>query len=209
LFAFFFTIFVNMSGKKFDRYLLPVFAPLDIVAALGWVTLVENFFQNRLDWRLSAFRSSPAVWLSSAALILGVIFVQVVTILQTQPYYFTYYNSLLGGIQKASEVMMIGWGEGLDLAARYLNSKPDATELSVHSWYEEVFAYSFNGKAVQRSFDPEATELENVDYLVLYVNQWQRELPSPSFLTLFDGLQPEYVVRINEMEYARIYNMKK
>jgi hypothetical protein len=104
--------------------------------------------------------------------------------------------------------MMIGWGEGLDLAAGYLNSKADATKLSAHSWYEEVFAYSFDGKSVQRSFDPEATELENVDYLVLYVNQWQRELPSPGFLSLFDGLQPEYVVRIKGMDYARIYKIK-
>ncbi len=37
LFALLYIIFMTLGGKKFDRYLLPVFAPLELVAALGWV----------------------------------------------------------------------------------------------------------------------------------------------------------------------------
>ena len=35
-----FTIGMNLGLKKLDRYLLPVYAPLDIIAGMGWATLV-------------------------------------------------------------------------------------------------------------------------------------------------------------------------
>ena len=43
--------------------------------------------------------------------------------LRTYPYYFPYYNPLMGGGSTAPYMLNIGWGEGLDQAARYLNEK--------------------------------------------------------------------------------------
>ena len=59
----------------------------------------------------------------------AVIFWQMLGVLQTAPYYMNYYNPLLGGDRTAPGVMMIGRGEGLDLAAHYLNRLPDARNL--------------------------------------------------------------------------------
>jgi len=56
----------------------------------------------------------------------GILFIQALSALQTFPYFFSYYNPLAGGSSRAPQVMMIGWGEGMDQAARYLNQKPDA-----------------------------------------------------------------------------------
>ena len=42
------------------------------------------------------------------------------------PYYFTYYNPLAGGSMTAPEVLLVGWGEGLDTAAGWLKQQPDA-----------------------------------------------------------------------------------
>ncbi|MGB7054943.1 MAG: glycosyltransferase family 39 protein, partial [bacterium] len=41
IFVLIFTIVMTLGTKKFDRYLLPVYAPLDIIAAIGWVTLAH------------------------------------------------------------------------------------------------------------------------------------------------------------------------
>ena len=62
---------------------------------------------------------------------------------------------------------------------------------------------SANPRAGQPA-DP--AELEKADYYVVYINQWQRDLPSPEFIHFMDGLTPEYVVRINGLDYVRIYH---
>ena len=79
--------------------------------------------------------------------VLGVaIAIQTIVALQTYPYYLSYFNPLMGGSQRAPQVLMIGWGEGLDRAARYLNDKPDADQLYVMSWYfPGCFSYFFKG----------------------------------------------------------------
>jgi hypothetical protein len=106
--------------------------------------------------------------------------------------------------------MMVGWGEGLDQAARYLNQKPNTEEMRVISWSADgCFSYFFKGLAAAIDYDTTIGALRRADYVVLYVNQWQRQIPSPEFLAFFDGFSPEYVVRIGGVEYARIYDMSQ
>ncbi len=52
----------------------------------------------------------------------------------------------------------------------------------------------------------ETQQLLNADYAVIYIHQWQRNMPK----TLLDLLQPhppEYVVWIDGLEYARVYDL--
>ncbi len=204
LFAILFTIFITFGAKKFDRYLLPVFAPLDLLAALGWTTI---FRLNRLDFttdpRQLGWKRAGAI----AVLSLVVIF-QAISALRTFPYYFDYYNPLAGGNVHAPEVMMIGWGEGLDQAARYLNANPEAAKLRVISWYPEgPFSYFFKGTTLQHDLPANPADLPKADYIVLYYHQWQRHLPSQEFLAYFDAQTPEKIISLNGMEYARIYRL--
>ena len=70
---------------------------------------------------------------------------QLALTVSSYPYYLTYYNPLLGGIRKAQEVMTVGWGEGLNEAARYLKDQPDISKKIIYSWYPLVFNwYSAN-----------------------------------------------------------------
>jgi hypothetical protein len=138
--------------------------------------------------------------------VLGGVLLQLTTVVQTRPYYFSYYNPLLGGAAKAPEVMMIGWGEGLDQAARYLNAKPGADQIIAQAWYEEIFPYIFDGKTIQKKLNDEPDDIQKADYYVLYIHQWQRQLPSQKTLQYFANLQPEYVVRINGIDYAKVYS---
>jgi hypothetical protein len=196
-----FTIGMTIGSKKFDRYLVPVYAPLDLLAALGWVFVAVWLKEKSLRSRL---KYSPYLLL---AIVVGV---QMAGSLGTFPYYFSYYNPLMGGSRKAPEVMQIGWGEGLDQAARYLNQKPDAAEMGVVSWYNlGPFSYFFNGKAPFMSYLSEVTPQEwekflANNYAVVYVHQWQRGISGQVLEYLFQRT-PEKTIWINGIEYVRIY----
>ena len=63
---------------------------------------------------------------------------QLALVLPTRPYFLSYYNPALGGGRTATQVLLVGWGEGLDRAAAYLNTKPNAQDLLVSSWHRCV-----------------------------------------------------------------------
>ncbi len=113
-----YTLGMTLGAKKFDRYLLPIYAPLDIIAGIGWVA-----FAGWLHMRLKNRVTSRLALLLPALILAGAVLVQAAGSISTFPYYFSYYNPLMGGSQKAPQVMQIGWGEGLDEAACYLNTK--------------------------------------------------------------------------------------
>jgi hypothetical protein len=200
LFAGLFAVAMTLGTKKFDRYLLPVHLALDLVAAMGWVAIA--------DW----LRSGPVPALRRYA-IPGVIGIAVLAhslgAVQTSPYYLTYYNPLLGGSARVPEVMMIGWGEGLDQAAQYLNSKLGAEQTQAASWYRHSFSPYFLGATREIPFFSELSEagLERVlnsDYVVLYANQWQRQMPG-NLLKQLGSLEPEHRIWIDGLELVRIY----
>ncbi len=200
--VFLFTVLMNFGSKKFDRYLLPVYPPLDLIAGVGWVAIAQ-WFQSRKPGFLHRY-SVPLI-LSAA------IGVQMLGALGSHPYYLTYYNPLMGGARKAPQVMMIGWGEGLDQAARYFNQKPDAGEIEVASWYRGSFSYFFPGEtigipALSEISDNWLEDLLDADYAVVYIQQWQRGTPR-SMLDILDRQEPEHSIWINGLEYVRIYKL--
>jgi len=199
-----FTIGLTLVGKKFDRYFLPVYMPLTILSTIGWVSLT-NWLQKKFPEWLPNYRKY---------FILAVIIIfQLAGVFQTYPYYFTYYNPIVGGSKKAPDIMLIGWGEGLDQAARYLNEKENAEELKAISWYARgPFSYFFNGES--RDLHP-ATSPDNKywnlflssDYAVIYVHQWQRGFPKP-VVEYIENLTPEHSIWIDGIEYVRIFRIR-
>ena len=203
LFTGLFTIFMSLGAKKFDRYLLPIFAPLDLIAALGWLALLKA--ANRYAKRLSTISRRLAGGLLLGIVLLG----QLWSVIQSFPYYLNYFNPILGGSKAATQVMMVGWGEGLDQAARYLNSLPQTGKERAISWYGDgCFSYFYDGVTVPIGLDFTFHDLRKTDIVVLYLNQWQRGLPSPEFMAYFEQLTPDHVVRINNLEYVRVYNLR-
>lgn len=200
LYALLFAVGMSLVAKKFDRYLLPIFPALDMIAALGWVGAAR--------W---LHRAGPG-WSRRQGALAAVVAAQAFMSLSHFPYYFTYFNPLIGGARQAAEVMMVGWGEGLDQAARYLNEKPNADRLKVAAWYAQgPLDYYFDGRAIPIRF---ADNLGDVlrwmqsDYAVLYINQWQRQAPLPELLDYFNDLTPEKTIRFNGLDYVRIYNLQ-
>jgi 4-amino-4-deoxy-L-arabinose transferase-like glycosyltransferase len=202
-FSLVFTLIMTLGLKKFDRYLIPIFLPLNLIAGMGLAAVIQAVM-DAVEPRWKKW-----VLIASLAIVLGI---QLASAASTYPYYLTYYNPLLGGSRRAAGVMQIGWGEGLDLAARYLNEKPDADRLTVYAWYSRgCLSYLFDGK----TFDVDGTFGENpgdmdkllkADYLITYVHQWQRDIPS-ALLEFLKSRTPEKTFSIDGIEYVRIYRL--
>jgi len=191
---------MTLSTKKFDRYITPVYPMLDILAGLGWVAFAV--------WVKEKIQSKFAK-LAAVLILVAIVGIQFYSALSVFPYGYTYYNPLMGGSKKAPEVMQIGWGEGLDQAALYLNQKENAEDLKVLSWYAPgAFSYFFMGKAepVTRDGKTWREEILDSDYLVVYIHQWQRNLP-PDLLDYVSGWKPEHSIWIKGLEYVRIYKI--
>ena len=186
-------IVMSLGSHKQDRYLMPIFPVLDIVAAVGWVHL--------WDWLGCRWKNLRGSGWTSAALA-SLVALQLVSILPYHPYYFPYFNQLMGGGAVGARALRVGWGEGMDRVAGYLNAKPDAASLKVAArWYR--YMLDFAGKTLP--FD-ERGEWTQADYVVLYIQQTQRMLdPSPGIIRYFQGRQPEQVITLNGIEYAQIY----
>ena len=187
-----FTILMTMGAKKFDRYMLPVILALDIVAAWG---LVELGKLEVGSWKLEIGHWSLVIghWLIVLFLL------QAGHVISYHPYYLAYYNPLVGGLSRAVQVLPVGWGEGMDLAARYLNQKEDALNLRVATGGIPGFAPLFKGQTEGLT----EHNLATADYAILYVSDVQQN--SPGTADLYGQRQPEHVVNIHSVDYAWIY----
>jgi 4-amino-4-deoxy-L-arabinose transferase-like glycosyltransferase len=188
-----YTLLVTYGGKKQDRYILPVFPALAMLAALGYLYLPR--LGLRAAWRR---------WLLPAALVLF----QSLLVVPYYPYYFTYYNSF-AGLVWATDTIQVGWGEGLNEAAAYLNNLPNADSTKVVAWYSTTFEPYFTGESIYELDDEKISRSAKpglaADYVVLYVNQVQREIPSSGALQYFQAVSPVYTVTLQGIDYAWVY----
>lgn len=207
VFALIFTAFMSIPAKKFDRYLLPAFLALDVVTALGWVAVghfVLAWFARRKAELTAARARIVQVIVAAIALIpLHGLFTAI-----HYPYYLTYFNPLAGGSWTAPRAMIIGWGEGIEQAAQWLNQQPGAESLRVVSAYADgPFSYYFNGQPVGVGYGSAISWLDT-DFVVLYINQIQRDIPSKEAMDFFRGQTPVHTVGFRGIELARVYDMR-
>jgi hypothetical protein len=184
-----FTVFMNLGAKKLDRYILPVVPLLDILAACGlWAATREL---------LARVRGSARPARLAAPLLAVILLLQPVAWYSVLPYPLAYYDTLMGGGAAAQRAVLVGWGEGLDQAAAYLNAQPDASTATVGVYYPLTVNFQALLRGTAVSFGPNVTPT----YVVDYINARQRgQVPSRLI-----GRDPEYVVQINGIDYARVY----
>jgi hypothetical protein len=212
-YVFLFTLVVSVGTKKADRYLLPVYPILDMVAAVGLCLLVERIAGGSRAC-FGTQNCSPEAGLpgvmrgreGSWVLVLALAF-QAGFSLPCHPYYLSYYDPLVGGGWLAPQIVPVGWGEGLDQAARYLNLKEDAADLRVASEFGEGLAPFFVGETRpwREQDDSDIMPWHTTDYAVLYIGELQTDTPNEATVRYFRLLEPQHVVRLNGIEYAWIY----
>jgi hypothetical protein len=127
---------------------------------------------------------------------------QILAVLLYHPYYLAYYNPALKGAEIAPLSINIGWGEGLDQAAKYLNELNPKEPVQVAAWYSAQFAPYYHGPTIDLSSQEAAL---TADYAVFYINQVQRGFPSGEILHYFRQREPLHVVKLGGIEYAWIY----
>jgi hypothetical protein len=182
VFAVVFVDVMAIGSKKFDRYMLPVLAALTILGGVGIWTLARA-----LSGRLAG------------ALVAVAVIGQVGWLASSYPYPLAAYNPLLGGTAVAERAIMVGWGEGLDQTAAFMNSLPNAEHLTVSTQYHHVLRLLFDGRTVR------VPSLQTVDYYVVYVNMIQRNtVPIPVRQAVADG-QPVFTATVNGVPFAWVY----
>jgi 4-amino-4-deoxy-L-arabinose transferase-like glycosyltransferase len=200
LYALLFGALITLGGKKQDRYLLPSLLPLTLFAAFGWMAGLRWLLGRVQEGRWQGL--APA---GVAVLLAG----QALVSLPYHPYYFTYYNPLLGGGRTAPSTVLVGWGEGIDQAARYLNGLPGAADLRVVSWYSSTFEPFFVGHTLYEVEEEKLSRSSKpplaADYVVFYINQLQRQFPSPGAIRYFQQKPPVYTVQLSGIDYAWVY----
>jgi 4-amino-4-deoxy-L-arabinose transferase-like glycosyltransferase len=193
LFVLLFGAFMTMGQKKFDRYLLPVFPFVELLAAIG---LVEG-----LRWLTRRIKAEKAQRWAVAVATVGVLVAGGLTLVQQAPYYITYYNPLMGGGPAAVKTLLVGWGEGLDMAARYLNGLPNPETTVISARSLPATAAFFDGIALDEGhYDPATT-----DYVVIYRNEVQRRLGPETLERYYDVATPVYTATLSGIDFAWVF----
>jgi len=135
---------MSLGAKKHDRYLLPVFPPLTLAAALALESVSRRRTRNRATPPSSTHPSSTLLSLACTIALLT----QFLLALAFAPYPLTYANPLAGGPWGAARVLAVDWGEGMGAAARWLNRMPDAEDLTVAATSVPSFASIFDGRTL-------------------------------------------------------------
>jgi hypothetical protein len=196
LYGLLYSVFMSFGAKKLDRYLMPIFPALGIVAAVGLLGLLDATRR-----RLGRTLAHPLSLYSLTCLI--VLVFQLLLVLPHYPHYLTYYNPLLGGLLQARKTLVVGWGEGYEQAAAYLNDKSDAQELQAVVPTFTAFAPLFLGETRPIS-DYSAAR---TDYVVFYLAQVQRQHDEVLMKRYFSNpqVQAEHTVILHGVEYAWVY----
>ncbi len=131
--------------------------------------------------------------------------------LLNHPYYYSYYNPLLGGGPAAVKTVPVGWGEGLDMALNYLNNKPNPQALVVVCGTNlPRCEYASAGQTLlkREALNPISSEWVGADYVVTYIAQTQhgdREYPPGVIAYLEAHPGPAYTATFQGIEYAKVY----
>jgi 4-amino-4-deoxy-L-arabinose transferase-like glycosyltransferase len=194
LFALLFAIMVTIPPKKFDRYALPIFPALDMLAAAGWI----GFFNMLRRWL--PMLDSPVVRLGAVvAIALGL----AVNVALHHPYEIAFGNPILGGGPTAQRLIPIGWGEGFDQVGAYISAQSSTCDQPVATWFGPMLDPFVCGEVLPLDW---ALQPDRAGYAVMYVDQLQRN-NMPEVIALLRDRQPLHTVAINGIAYASIYQI--
>lgn len=191
-FSLFFTLQMTIGAKKLPRYLLPAFPALDIVAGVGLA-----WYATRLPSWARRSRAAPAAFVSAALLLQGAL------VLPRHPYYGTHFSELVGA-RTGIWALSTQWeGEGLDIAAKWLNRRPRAEHSTVGSAMPTLFGQYYVGETVGVD--------EPADWYVFGINQLMRDEGTDvgAVYDFYRRRKPLMTVGFGQASYASVYPVAK
>lgn len=192
---------LSLTAKKFSRYLLPTFPMLDILAGFGIFYSVK--------WITKHVRNERFRYVGLFACILLVFVLTVAPVFTLHPYYGTYYNPCWK-VTDITKLITVGEASGLDLAAKYLNEKTNASQMPVRvsPLGSEFFQYYFNGPvySVDENSPKETQHPQHVDYEVVYIRDSQiGQVPQTG---IHNGTL-EHTIVLNSIPQVWIYQLSQ
>jgi hypothetical protein len=193
---------LSLFSKKFNRYLIPAFPAVDILAAAG----VVGFGAWSVEFLGS--RSKHQTLKSNIGHVLAgaVALIAVANGAWWHPYEIAAFNQALGGARAGAATFMVGWGEGLEQAAAWLNAQPDSTGVRVAAQRTEPLqAYLRRGS---QAIAPGGEAFpQKTGYVVVYVRDVQSGAALPPFDRFYGRRAPAHIVIIHGVPYAWIYQL--
>jgi hypothetical protein len=191
-FVLLFVLAMSFFPKKLNRYSLPVFPALNIVAAAGLVWGIERLARGR--------RRMVAAAVGALAL------AAVLNVAWWHPYGVVAFNQALGGAPMGTRTFLMGDGEGLHQVADWLNQQPDITGVTVASTMgRSLQPYLRHG--AQRVQPEDGRLPADAGYLVVYLRDVQRGVPLPPLDEYYPAQTPIYTATIHSVPYAWIYQV--
>lgn len=189
-------LLIEVAPKKVDRYLVPLLPIADLLAAIGWWTVLRWLLRRA---PLRSLRGGDARW-ALAGLAILVAAVQAWPLVWSGRYPLAAYNPLFGGAKVAERAIPVGWGEGLDDAAALIDQLSGGAPVTTAIW----FPLWVNFQAHSRGPVVTERQIAQADYFVDYIHARQRQHTPRQLQTR----SPDAVVRINGVDYARIYRLR-
>ncbi|KAB8144518.1 phospholipid carrier-dependent glycosyltransferase [Chloroflexia bacterium SDU3-3] len=198
-FAVLFALAMSLFAKKFNRYVEPSFPAIDVLAALGLCWLLGQLLPDLLA-RLTRRRVAALGPAALGAVALGA----ALNVASWHPYQIAAFNQLLGGAKAGAWAFKTGWGEGMDLAAAWLNEQKDITGVRVVTTLKTGLQLYLRDGA--QSLEPNIGPLPpQSGYVVVYVNDAQIGPLLPPFDEFYGKAEPLKVIQIHGVDYAWIY----
>jgi hypothetical protein len=203
LLAHFGVITLELSAilSKVDRYLITIFPALNILSAVGVAAMVQGVVAWWPSRSLSVRRGIMV------GLLTIILLAQLSFSLPYHPYFFTYWNPLVGGPPVAARTLPVGSGEGLDQVVNYANQLPDATEAGLICGASQPWcSLLFKGKTL-RFADYTGGRWLQADYASFYISQLQRGSYPPEVVNFFMAQEPLFRAEMNGVTYAWLYQV--
>jgi 4-amino-4-deoxy-L-arabinose transferase-like glycosyltransferase len=199
-FVLLFAIALALLAKKFDRYLLPIWPALEILGAIGLLGAARRLWAAAT---VTASTRSAAAWAGRLLLALALFLPPLIY----RPYYLAYYNPLLGGGTTAQQVLLTGWGEGMEQAGAWLSARPDLRRGPVLSWIPETLTPFIPADVAVYDLDLD-TLVQPASYAVVYSSVAERDTRAVAEAYALQT-PPLYTLRVRGITYLTIHQLPR
>jgi hypothetical protein len=204
----FILLFSFAKGRNSAHYIMASFVSMDMIAGLGWVSLVA-WLESK--WRTSCPGFLRWSMMGTAVLLVGL---QLSGALAFYPYYYVYSNPVWTAV--TGKMPMSDYGEGFEQAAAYLAQKPNAKDLNVFAFRGRgPFSYFFPGQTIilnplfmdEPGMGSVFERLEQADYLVINDAFELRTERTAFFVQELEPVEPEYSIYVRGAYPIHIYRV--
>jgi hypothetical protein len=120
------------------------------------------------------------------------------------PYSIDAFNQLFGGTRAGAQTFTVGWGEGLEQVAGWLNAQPDITNVRTVALRITSLNPYLRDRA--EAVFPKGEQLrDRTGYVVVYLPQTQTGRADGVFGQFYGRAPPLHTVRIHGVDFAWIY----